>query len=448
MESKTFLFILAAIVISIFYFLFKHLAGLIRKTGGKNLHPAIVSAIAILILFTSLMRIAHSETSIFEEYTTELTDLTKSKWTIKYEKARKWETPLLKKLPKRPKSIDPVIDIRSYDLRHLSLKDRLSDLMYAEFDTDTKWPKELPNAFNPALIMEMGKNPGLNIRSLHKKGITGKGIGIAIIDTGLIENKEYNKRIKIYDLIHSIKAPQMHSSAVSSIAVGQTTGVAPEADLYFISCIFGTFLPFWFDADYNILANAVDRIIEINKVLPTDNKIRVISISKGWRDYEKGAKNLNKAVERAKKENIFVVSCSLERTYGFYFHGLGREPLKDPDKSESYEPGLWWSEIFFKTGAKFDHDTLLVPMDSRTIASPVDKDAYLFSRSGGWSWAVPYIASVYALACQVNPGITPDVFWREALKTGDTIQLKHENKSYSFGKIINPVKLMENIKKL
>ena len=28
---------------------------------------------------------------------------------------------------------------------------------------------------------------------------------------------------------------------------------------------------------------------------------------------------------------------------------------------------------------------------------------YVFYREGGWSWSIPYIAGVYALAAQVKP---------------------------------------------
>jgi hypothetical protein len=50
-------------------------------------------------------------------------------------------------------------------------------------------------------------------------------------------------------------------------------------------------------------------------------------------------------------------------------------------------------------------------MDSRTTASPGATDQYVFYGIGGMSWAVPYIAGVYALAVQVDPAITPERFW-------------------------------------
>jgi hypothetical protein len=81
-------------------------------------------------------------------------------------------------------------------------------------------------------------------------------------------------------------------------------------------------------------------------------------------------------------------------------------------------------------------------MDSRTTASPTGVAEYAFYREGGWSWSIPYIAGVYALAAQVKPDITPEVFWSTALETGQTIEITHESKSFSFGVILDPVALI------
>lgn len=86
--------------------------------------------------------------------------------------------------------------------------------------------------------METGKNPGLNIRKLHQIGITGKGVGLAIIDQRLlVDHCEYKNQLRMYEEIHVAKGSgaSMHGAAVASIAVGKTIGVAPDADLYFVS---------------------------------------------------------------------------------------------------------------------------------------------------------------------------------------------------------------------
>ena len=48
-------------------------------------------------------------------------------------------------------------------------------------------------------------------------------------------------------------------------------------------------------------------------------------------------------------------------------------------------------------------------MDSRCTASPTGINDYVYYREGGMSWTVPYLAGLYALACQVNPDIILDV---------------------------------------
>lgn len=88
-------------------------------------------------------------------------------------------------------------------------------------------------------------------------------------------------------------------------------------------------------------------------------------------------------------------------------------------------------------------DRLLVPMDSRAVASPTGKEEYVFYRQGGWSWSIPYVAGMYALAAQVDPAITPQGFWSLALETGRTIKVNHEGQVIPFGPILDPAALIQ-----
>ena len=91
--------------------------------------------------------------------------------------------------------------------------------------------------------------------------------------------------------------------------------------------------------------------------------------------------------------------------------------------------------------------TLLVPMDSRTTASPTGTEDYAFYREGGWSWSIPYLAGTYALAVQVRPELTPEEFWTMTLETGRTIQIAHEEKEYSLGVLLDPQALIAALQK-
>ncbi|HUU16187.1 MAG TPA: S8 family serine peptidase [Sedimentisphaerales bacterium] len=355
---------------------------------------------------------------------------------------------VLRTLPKYdPDSTNPFqMDLRCRDLSKLDLTNSIDDLLYATFDDRTVWPapNRMPSDFTWQKIMELGKNPGLGIRSLHKKGITGHGVSIAILDQPLlVDHQEYAERLRLYEEIHirSGTEPQMHGPAVASIAVGKTVGVAPEAELYYISQ--------WnFDWEkehtptLRYLAQGIHRIVAINEQLPKDKKIRVISISKGWTRSHKEYKLITEAAQKARAAGMLVVCTSVDLVHdGCDFGGLGRSPLADPEVFESYEPGLFMVRAF----STYSDDCIWVPMDSRTTASPCGIDKYVFYRQGGFSWAVPYIAGVYALAVQVDPAITPEKFWSLAMQTGRTIELDYNGKKIPFGPIIDPVRLIRAI---
>jgi len=111
----------------------------------------------------------------------------------------------------------------------------------------------------------------------------------------------------------------------------------------------------------------------------------------------------------------------MEKSCGFTLFGLGRDPLKDPERFDSFGEA-WWGGLYphESPGGK---EALLFPMDSRTTASPTGADKYVFYGPGGLSWSVPWAAGLYALACQVKPDVTPELFWKTALETGDIVPL-------------------------
>lgn len=345
------------------------------------------------------------------------------------------------------------VELIGADASGLDLTGRQRDLSYASFDSKTIWPTSLPSEFNPALIMETGKNPGLNIRKLHQNGITGKGVGIAIFDELLLtDHKEYRDNLKFYEEIHASYGGGVsnHGSAVSSIAVGKSVGVAPDANLYYIAVanesptVFRALTQSYLDLTY--LAEAVNRIVDLNQTLPPDQKIRVMSMSIGWKPEFRGYEEIDAAVNRAKGEGILVISTVMGNYFGVNLAGLERDPLKDADKLDTYQLGLFLQPFYYKNLDKFDvQKTLWVPMDSRTTASRTGSDDYVFFRSGGLSWTAPYLAGLYSLCCQVKPDITPEQFLAEAIATGDVIQFTRDGQNYQIGTVPNPERLIARL---
>ncbi len=335
------------------------------------------------------------------------------------------------------------MDLTRADLRALNLRNE-GALLRAEanFDSLTVWPIEpwkRPAGFNPAAILEEGKNPGLGLRALHKRGITGKGIAIGIIDQDLLtSHTEYKERLRLYEVVDGFGNPQMHG-AVASIAAGKRVGVAPEADIYYFAIRMDR-------RKCQNVAEAIGRILDINSTLTEDNRIRIVSTSCSWRPDEPGYEEVDQAVRKAKAEGVFVISSVVDRYYDFSYHGLGREPGRDPDDVSSYTPGAWWAKEYsnwYLPGE--DSCRLLVPMDSRTVSSELGDDVYTFYRVGGWSWCVPYIAGVYALALQVDGDLTVDKFAKAAIDTANCVSISLNGTETRLGPIINPVGLIERL---
>jgi len=341
------------------------------------------------------------------------------------------------------------VDVRGADLSTLDLRGAAGDLAYADFDTRTVWPpaERLPVGFDPAQVMALGRDPGLGVWSLHARGITGRGVGVAIIDQPLlVEHAEYADRLRWYEEIPGSPASTaaMHGPAVASLAVGKTLGVAPEADLYYIGgAASGAASIVLYSHDY---AQAIRRVVQINAGLPADRKIRAISISSGWLPWIAGYHDVVAAVAQAEAAGILVVNVDAANGMpsGAGLMGLGRPLLADPNRFESYEPGVFWAVSFY-AGSRLEN-RLLVPMDTRTMASPAGSTDYAFSRIGGGSWVPPYVVGLYALAAQADPTVTPQRFWAAALRTARTIQVQRAGQSYSLGAIVDPVALINELK--
>ena len=364
----------------------------------------------------------------------------------------------------------PEIDVRSKDISDLDLS--AYNMQDITFDDKTAWPIDVakrPKGYTQLKkIIEYGKNPGLGIQSLHKKGIDGTGLSMAIIDQHLSGHIEYDDNLVHYEEIGRRDVHQkgsMHGSAVASIAVGKRCGVAPKAKLYYFAADNLAFTDtgrllcdekgqFIQTAFY--YANALKRIVEINEVLPKKERIQVVSVSWGGQTNEKilysGA--WLKALERAKDAGIFVLTCASQREYGLSFLGLGRNAVQNPELPSSYTDKDWgipadieqkW--ILENKGLKALQErqkalekTIFVPMNHRTVASPTGNEDYVHYFKGGMSWATPWLAGTFLLARQVNPGITPNRFWQQALKTGI---FNEEVK----GTVIQPEKLIETLQK-
>jgi len=290
--------------------------------------------------------------------------------------------------------------IKNVSLANLDLKDHAKLLDKMRFDNRTEWPEpnKMPEGFDPARLLEEGKNPGLGIRSLHEQGIDGRGVGIAIIDQPLLKNhQEYSEQLVMYkamDLPARFASPQMHGSAVASIALGKTCGVAPKSVLYYFATSPG------FEQWYKV----INKIIQLNENTETSKKIRVVSISYGRFSEQLNFSCWKEALKKAEQHGILIVTCDRSvLNYGT----LTRVLDKNPDAPHSYRRGM-----FGDAGT-----ALWVPAGNRTTACWRGADLYTYEREGGMSWGAPYLAGLAALAYQIDPKIEPKTIVELWLRT-------------------------------
>jgi hypothetical protein len=287
--------------------------------------------------------------------------------------------------------LDEFDGFQNVSLSRLDLRDQSELVASMPFDSLTEWPPEsrMPHDFDPERLLRDAHGPGLGLKELHSQEIDGRGVGIAIIDQPLLlGHREYTSRIVRYDATGlADMPPQMHGSPVACIAVGETTGVVPAAELSYYA------VPMW-KGDNRPYAETLDIIMDLNTRLPSDQRIRAISISDGSFRSKANKELWYSALKRAEEKGIFVATCDPD----FMRYGIvSRVPYSDGDNPRNYVGGRYTVK----------DAELLVPEGKRSPASHRGVDVYCFHVHGGMSWGAPYLAGLAALAYQVNPDITP-----------------------------------------
>ena len=336
------------------------------------------------------------------------------------------------------------LGLRCADLSGADLAQMDTNSLFSlSFDTRTVWPGALPQGFDPQALLELGKDPGLGVRALHRSGLTGKGVGIAIIDQTLLTgHREYADRLRYYAEYHTqaeIEA-QMHGPAVASIALGETVGVAPEALLYYIADDSGTLRNGEFQSDMSYFAQDIDRLVAMNETLPAGEKIRVISISCGYTPDTPGVAEFESAVARAQAAGVAVFWCRDDDP----LMGMARAPMGDPNNLGDYGPGLFLMPSIH-SGTYLGQTFLLAPMDHRVTAAPTGAEDYAYYPDGGLSWTVPYVAGLYALACQAQPEVTLEAFMAAAESTAVPLFTEVGGAPYQYGRALDPAALLAQL---
>jgi hypothetical protein len=321
-------------------------------------------------------------------------------------------------------------DYRSKDMTQLSPE----FLALQAFDQRTQWPAEAKRSkgFQPEKWMEIGKEPGLGIRKLHRQGIRGEGVSVAVFDKYINpDHEEFSQRI----IFHKIESPlaedfqyrlHFHGIACASILCGKSLGIAPEATLHYFA------VPDDGNNSYNYCL-ALEKLLEINTKLPEGKKIRAVSISDAIsRKDPEIYKKWQHLVQRAHKERTDVIYSDSQTTHAVFTWG-GCPPFLDRNDPENYDYSSWPINNDDKRTEK-----IILPADFRTTAQNRENAAFVYWGDGGFSWAIPYFVGLATLAWSIDEDIAIEDIYRLIKET------KTRNSKGRY--VVNPANFIEAVK--
>ncbi len=322
-------------------------------------------------------------------------------------------------------------DVISYqDVRWLDLVsiDNLEndDLLSLTYNSNTTWAPAVKAQAQDT--MEAAKTPGLGVRRLHDKGLTGQGVSVGLIGEALwLDHAEYAGKIAEYHNPLYVRAHNDKGAGIVSLLVGETIGTAPHASLYYAACREGVY-----EVDY---ARSLHWIIRKNEVLSESKKIRVVAVAavpgeEGHPSPMTAHMNWRKACVAAEEAGILVLDTTTHRRL---FDACSYD-LSEPDRLECCTPG------YPDVEGRYSDAHLLVPTSQRTVAEQYKPGVSTYQYHGRHDsgWTTPYAAGVLALGWQVAPNLPGDQMVDALLGSSydhaDLVQIIHPQKFvYSLG---------------
>ncbi|MBR5701281.1 MAG: hypothetical protein IKX47_02345 [Oscillospiraceae bacterium] len=241
----------------------------------------------------------------------------------------------------------------------------------------------LPEGYDLQELIEWGKDPGLNVDILHAHGFTGKGAVIAYIDQGVLPHREYDRE-NIHITNTGNYPLSMHGPAVLSLLAGETIGVAPDAEIYYLGCDSGDGYSQLHEAD------CLYRVIDLNETLPEGQKIRMVAFSDNIDPSEPYVEEFRAAARACEEAGVMVWFCGENGAVTFLPWAEKNDPRNLMlDQWGGGRPSL-----------------VYVPSSGRTTACKFDPANYVYYPTGGLSWTMPYTMGLYAIALSIDPVLT------------------------------------------
>lgn len=283
------------------------------------------------------------------------------------------------------------------------------------FATFARLPFNQVTQFSPSMkekahrLLNYAKRPGLGIEKLHRHSIDGRGVTIAVVDKPILETHyEFARCMQQYNLIipeheHNNKM-HFHGAACAAFLCGATTGVANGAKLHYYA------YPDWFEEDgmyWGYHFQAFEQILTHNR--NAADKIRIVSVSAG---FPRSRTDLQEKMDSYLAQ-LATTGCTLiySNRFGEHFTCATQTQPFDSDNADTYDLDTWQTN-------EWDRRKVVVPSGCRTSPCNSEENAYVYNGgSSCYSWAIPYLCGVYALALQVKPELCYDDFCQLANQT-------------------------------
>lgn len=288
----------------------------------------------------------------------------------------------------------------------------------------------------------------VNINYVHNMGITGKGIGIAILDTGISNHVDiYNNIVCFKDYVNNYKNvydDSGHGSHVAGIiagsgekSYGKYKGAAPDSSVVILKC-----LDRYGNGKRNNVLEALGFVME-NR---TKYNIRIVNISVGA---------INKASD---KDNIRLIE-GVEKLWAAGIVVVAAAGNNGPDGGSITAPGC--SKDIITVGASDDNlghrmgskqnysgrgptDVCIIKPEivcpGTGIISCNNKNGY--SAKSGTSMATPVVSGIIALMLEKKPTLTNKEIKKKLYENAVDIGL---DKSHQGWGQIDAKKLIDNI---
>lgn len=267
-------------------------------------------------------------------------------------------------------------------------------------------------------------------------GMTGAGVGIAVIDSGVTPSADFGSRlvqVRLDGQTGSLDDTVGHGTIVAGVAAGQSSdgrfiGIAPGATVYALNIT---------RPDGVYTSDVITALKWVFDNAHADN-IRVVNLSLSETVKSSYADSaLDLAVERLWASGVFVVASAGNGGVGEVDYAPANDPLVFTvgafDTMDTSGPGddtlLPWSARGTTTDG-FVKPDLVAP--GRHIAGPLAAGSLYSSRApaanrvatgyasiSGTSFAAPQVAGAAAIIFQAHPGYSPDnVKWVLVAKQG------------------------------